>query len=34
MFIVLPDTYDDGKCPTCNDEIDEEIKSNEGNFKN
>ena len=30
QFIVLPDTYDDSKCPDCNAEIDAEIKQNEG----
>ena len=28
LFIVLPDTYDDVMCPSCNREIDNEIKAN------
>jgi hypothetical protein len=29
LFIVLPDTYDDRKCPQCNLDIEDEIKERE-----
>lgn len=32
MFIVLPDTYDDGKCKRCNQEIHKEAQEQKPDY--